>query len=639
MAPDSPLAFDDVVIDFAARRVLRGGVEQALEPKAFAVLAQLAGAPGRAFSREELLDAVWGHRHVTPGVLNRVMTLLRHALGEDAHTPRYLHTLHGIGYRFDLPAATPSAGPDPGEEDRVAVAQPPADEPAAPRIPSARHWPRLAIALLAIVIAVAAAVAWWSRAQRRPVAAPTLIVMPLRPIGDDGGIAAGLSDELITALAHIDGLRVIARESTTLAVDKSIQQRVQQLGISHVLEGSLQRVDQHLRVNLRLIDARDGRALWAQNYDRDAADVLALQREIAQGVAKTLSLRLGLTTRPATRSGDADYYRRLLAASALLERRSGNRADAVEQAEADFRGLVRERPDDARAHAGLASALAQRAYRRPQIAAGLRAEANTEALTAMRLDPVLAEPYRVLAGAACRANRWHDCLLLFGRARDLAPSSALATFQYAMALAQLGYLERATAVMEEALARDPLNTGSHFALGRLLDTQGRHEEARVHFERSDHLAVYARWFNAVWRGHSEQALRAAQQMGSDPDATAYEQQLRPSYIATSQALRDASQWPRARVAMAQTEAASGLMNFLRVFDPQAKPEQLIAGLDGVRQRSYSTWDLLLWTRDLAWLRRDPAFQQYLERNGLLAYWRKEGFPPQCREGEGRVHCD
>ena len=80
-APPDPLVFDDFAIDLAGRRLTRGGQVLALEPKAFDVLALLVGAPGTAFTRDQILDAVWGHRHVTPGVLNRVMTLLRHALG------------------------------------------------------------------------------------------------------------------------------------------------------------------------------------------------------------------------------------------------------------------------------------------------------------------------------------------------------------------------------------------------------------------------------------------------------------------------------------------------------------------------------------------------------------------------------
>lgn len=110
MSAPVPLNFDDVVIDFSGHRLLRHGLEQPLEPKAFAVLALLAGNPGRVFAREEILDAVWGHRHVTPGVLNRVMTLLRHALGEAAQDSRYLHTVHGVGYRFDLPV--PEVSPE-----------------------------------------------------------------------------------------------------------------------------------------------------------------------------------------------------------------------------------------------------------------------------------------------------------------------------------------------------------------------------------------------------------------------------------------------------------------------------------------------------------------------------------------------
>ncbi len=104
------LVFSDVVIDFAGRRLLRGGAEQALEPKAFAVLALLASSPGRVFGRDEILEAVWGHWHVTQSVLNRVMSLLRQALEEDAQQPRLLHT-DGIGYRFDVPATEGVAAP------------------------------------------------------------------------------------------------------------------------------------------------------------------------------------------------------------------------------------------------------------------------------------------------------------------------------------------------------------------------------------------------------------------------------------------------------------------------------------------------------------------------------------------------
>lgn len=176
MPASDNLVFDDVVIDFAGRRLLRAGVVQALEPKAFAVLALLGGTPGRVFTRDEILDAVWGHRHVTPGVLNRVMTLLRHALGEDAHSPHYLHTVHGVGYRFDLPAVAAAPAPPlqlppgPHPHRRAGDALPVARQPPAPlprrRASDVRRARRAGrLAWLALLLAAAGAAGWalWPR--------------------------------------------------------------------------------------------------------------------------------------------------------------------------------------------------------------------------------------------------------------------------------------------------------------------------------------------------------------------------------------------------------------------------------------------------------------------------------------------
>ena len=93
-------SFGDIKVDPGARRVVRQGVDLELEPKAFAVLVALLESAGKALARDDLLDQVWGHRHVTPGVLNRVVGHLRKALGDDAENPRYIQTLHGVGYRF-----------------------------------------------------------------------------------------------------------------------------------------------------------------------------------------------------------------------------------------------------------------------------------------------------------------------------------------------------------------------------------------------------------------------------------------------------------------------------------------------------------------------------------------------------------
>ena len=668
------MSFDEWVIDFAGRRLLRADQPVALEPKAFDVLALLARAPGAAFTRDQILDAVWGHRHVTPGVLNRIMTLLRHALGEDAHAARYLRTLHGVGYRFDLPLAPlqgPLAAPDQPaaalvvRPDQLPMPQPPppppppltqgladpARRPGQERRRSRPVWPLLGSAGLLVLLLLAAG--WWlgrgdvvrppEAAAIKPAAVPTLIVMPLKPIGSDATtpeIAAGLSEQLISELARIAGLRVIARESTSLAAagNRSIVDLVPRLQITHALEGSLQQSGEAMRVHIRLIDAASGRTLWAQDFDRQAADVLTLQRDIARAVAASLTLKLALA--PAPRGGDAEFLRRYFAASSLVGLGSrGMASDRVDRAESEFRELVHQRPDDARAHAGLATVLELRAFQRPALAEGLRQEGAREAEIALALDPGQADAIGVQAAAACRAEQWERCLQRYDQALAIGPSKSVLRFQQAMALASLGYLQRAEQIIRTGSEHDPLNPTWHFGHARVLDTLGQHDAALVEFNRSgNETSPYGRWFNAVWRRDLAQASKLADAMDQGLGAGSYERLLRPGYVAVSAALRDPRKWPQAETAVARTEQESGLMNFTRVLRPGADAAQMLAGLAGARKRSYSTWDLLVWTLDLDYLRRGPAFEHYIADTGILAYWRQHGFPPQCRARGDSAEC-
>lgn len=654
-APTTPLAFDEIVVDFAGRRLLRAGEPVTLEPKAFDVLVLLVTSPGQALTRDQILDAVWGHRHVTPGVLNRIMTLLRHALGEDAATPRYLHTLHGVGYRFDLPSpAVPSAVEPlqhlPTQERPEGERRAEIGRRKVAKSSVSRPW-----TWLAIVVSLAAGLLVWTTwhtgtspkaipaANSAPAGSPTLIVMPLAAIGDQDSsrdIAAGLSDELITELSLVPGLQVIARESTALAAagQAGVPGLVPRLGISHALEGSLRQSGEQLRVHMRLTEARSGKTLWAQDYDRPAKDVLGLQRDIARSVATALALKLGLRPEPVPRGADADFLHRYFAARARLRLVNSTSGDLIDQAEAEFRGLVRERPEDSRAHAGLALALDIRAFRRPALAEQLRVEAGEEAELALRLDPELADAWGVKATAACRAEHWEDCLSWLRKTSQLAPGEAQPKFEYALALATLGYLDRAEALMRESMARDPLNTLWRFGLARVLDTQGRHKEAQEQFRQSQGQAIYGRWFNAVWRGDFAEAEAVCAELDSSTPPRDYERVLKPSYVAVTEALQDPTKWPQARAAMDETERSTGLVNFLRAFDPAVDPGKLMRDLRVVRRRSYSTWDLLLWSRELAFLRKDPSFQAELRSDGTMAYWQQHGFPPQCRKTAQGADC-
>ena len=302
----APLAFDESAIDFAGRRLLRDGIEQPLEPKAFAVLALLAGTPGRVFTRDEILDAVWGHRHVTPGVLNRLMTLLRHALGEDAKAARYLHTVHGVGYRFDLPEAAPDDPPQALQASLPAAPMVPVPSPAPPprasgrrasdrgAVPRALPWLLPLLALLAF-----AGWTWWPHAPSAPGPVPerSIAVLPLVNAGNDAQqvyFSDGLSESLIDALSRFQGLKVIGRTSAFRFRDSKDDSATigRKLGVAYLLAGSVQRAVGAVRISASLVKATDGSTLWAQHYDRPYKNLFALQDEIAQAVAGALQVKL-----------------------------------------------------------------------------------------------------------------------------------------------------------------------------------------------------------------------------------------------------------------------------------------------------------------------------------------------------------
>ncbi|WP_119718609.1 winged helix-turn-helix domain-containing protein [Cognatilysobacter tabacisoli] len=334
--------FGDVVIDAGAHTLTRAGEPQTVEPKAFAVLLLLVERSGQMVPRDELLDAVWGHRHVTPGVLTRVIAQLRHALGDDSHQPRYIQTHHALGYRFigaqngAAPAATPgldgtaASAADHHDEDAPSASPADAGVPAepihapaaaadtgAPADSPASDWPgdrrmhganghghggRRAgdhllrrgwwIALAAGVIALAAA-GWWLRGRDAPPPLePSIAVLPFTTLSDDRQdryFAEGLAAEMHAALAGVHGLKVAAWVPPGALVDgedaKALGKR---LGVATVLDASVRRAGARVRISARLSDTRSGYTLWSRTYDRELTDVFATQSDIAGEVATAL---------------------------------------------------------------------------------------------------------------------------------------------------------------------------------------------------------------------------------------------------------------------------------------------------------------------------------------------------------------
>ena len=663
------IRFDQVDIDLAGRRLRVAGVDAPLEPKAFGVLCLLARQPGRAFTREEILDAVWGHRHVTPGVLNRAVTLIRQALGESAGSSQYLHTLHGVGYRLDADVQVGTSRPaydaastraldnqrDAPREDAVPLAEvhaveavtvvardsvPPvaADAPysarpqpeaieatlASPTRPAQRS--RIAkaawLVLLAALLAIFAAALWLPRRPPAPTAgaAPTLVVLPLQSSGAASGqveLADGLSEELITRLARIKGLHLISRTSSTRAQDAhlDLDQLGERLHATHALEGSLRQSEDQLRIDLRLIEIPGGRTLWAQDYDRKLADVFLIEREIAQSVAQALTLKLAPLNM--SDAGDAQSFRQYLELRHRMwdPKALNAHAEVVEQ----LRAFVARVPEYARAHGLLARAMTQD-LRPVAIPETEREEAAREAARALELDPDQVDAHAALGSIACRVQDWQRCMDEYGRALQLDPTDSVLRASHAAWLAAIGYVEEASQQVETGLASDPLNYESSVLRGWFIDLTGRHEEARRWLDATDSTQLSLRWCNAVWRHDYAGALALAQSRMPADD------KFRDSYIAASEALLDPSRWPQA---MPRVEGT-----FAMLLAPDADHTASMRLVERVWLSRTTPLALMFWSPDFVALRASPAFEDFLRRRHIIDYWRSRGWPPQCRaEGE------
>jgi TolB-like protein/DNA-binding winged helix-turn-helix (wHTH) protein/Flp pilus assembly protein TadD len=402
--------FDGIVVDLGAHQVMRDGAELALEPKAFAVLAALLEQAGTALERDELLDRVWGHRHVTPGVLNRVIAQLRKALGDNAEHPRYIQTLHSLGYRFIADVERVESRPE-SEPSPPHIASPPHSTAAADsagvadpasgsgsqygrRAFDRRASRRLLVPVLVVVAALAVlALVWRQQMQAQVKAEASIAVLPFSSLSsnpDDRYFAEGLAVEMHDALAGVPGLTVAAplppgsdvRNEDAKALGK-------RLGVATVLDASVRRDDNRVRINARLSDTRTGFTLWAETYDRGMSDVFAMQSTIAnQVVQELLGILPGevLSQRLApTRSVEA-YDAYLKGISRLQQAGAG---DHVMRAVGFFKEALAADRNFARAQAGICrSEIRQFESVRE---ADAYARAKTACMQAARMDPGLRE--------------------------------------------------------------------------------------------------------------------------------------------------------------------------------------------------------------------------------------------------------
>lgn len=392
-----------------------------IEPKAMAVLMQLVAAGGRTVPREEIISNVWPRGYVTDDALNGCISQLRRAFGDNAHEPDYIATVPKLGYRL--------------VQDCVPAAEAPRD--AVPRAswPGARHR-RTGMAGVALALLFAAVVAWvglrqvGSSTRHDAVdahAEKSVAVLPFANLSNDernAFFAHGMQDEILSNLARVSGLKVISRTSVMKygsTSRRSMRDIARTLDVNYVIEGSVQRIGDKVRVTAQLIDARRDAHLWADHYDRKITDVFAIESDIAARIAEQLRARLTPTERAAMMqapTSDLQAYELYDRARYVLVWNIANGADnGWRQRIRLLKQATRRDPQFALAWSAMARAYSELSAFADSPDDDL-AKARQAIDTALRLQPDLEDAHRELARyyhAKGNSQRAYDMLVVMSQ--------------------------------------------------------------------------------------------------------------------------------------------------------------------------------------------------------------------------------
>jgi TolB-like protein len=339
-----------------------------------------------------------------------------------------------------------------------------------------RLW--IVLGLASLVLALAGAGWWWAQ-RRTPIA---IAVLPLENTSHDPAneyFADGLTDELIRNLSIIDGLTVRSRTSSfgLKGQPQNIRDAGRQLQADYILEGSVLRAGQQLRIDVQLVRVRDDFPLWSDRFDRKLMDVFAIQDEIALGIVNNLRLKLGGGRRRYETSLEA--YDLFLRARAMPNRRGRGWAS---EAIAIYQQVIAKDARFAPAYAGLAAAFAASSAQgfrddHTDELAGMRAAAEN----AIRLDPLLAEAHDALGMVYMRDGKWAESEASFRRAIELDSSSSDAYNDFSTwLLLPLGRVDEAVHQLRLAAKADPLSPFIQQRLAAMLIIAGRYKEAAAH---------------------------------------------------------------------------------------------------------------------------------------------------------------
>jgi TolB-like protein/Flp pilus assembly protein TadD len=491
--PDNPLLrIGTLRVDPRLDEISKDGAVIKLQPRTMRLLVCLAEHAGDVVSVEQLLDQVWKDVVVTPDSVYQAIAMLRRVIGDDAKDPNYIANVLRRGYRLVAPVSPWLDAPLASDEDLPTVA-------------AASYPPR------------ATAIAAGPRDE-------SIAVLPFADMSesrDQGYFADGMAEELLTLLAKVPGLRVIGRTSCSRFKDERQDLRTigNLLGAAYVVEGSVRKSGNRLRVTVQLIDTHDGSPLWSESYDKECHEALEIQQQIAASLVRALQVAVGvdLPSRPILKSAAGyDLYKR--------GRHALDRFDKAgfESAEGYFQQALALDPTALRAAESLALVhlyMAEWGYAPPR--EGFE-RARQSFKRVLELDPTSAMAHCQLAcihavydwdpGAAVDKIR---------RALELDPRDPGILVTAGMIYLSLDQMDEATGFVNAALALDPMGAVAHSELGTICYRTGRYAEAEAKFRTSIEISPTFAWNQwtlgmvLLAAGKSKQALAQMRKITSD----------------------------------------------------------------------------------------------------------------------------
>jgi adenylate cyclase len=498
MGNEDSLFIDGWHVDVESNRITCDGVEAKLEPRSMELLVYLVRRPGQVVSRAEIEDQVWHGRVVSYEALSGTIAKIRKAFRDTNKEHRIIETIPKSGYRLIAPIVHSISQPALSSE-AVNSTSVPANN-------------TKAIVAATALIAMAIALTWWQPwiEREQPLSIdrmafqlpdkPSIAVLPFTNMSDDpeqGYFADGMTEDLITDLSKISGLFVIARNSTFAYKNTSVKihQVAEELGVRYVMEGSVQRVDNQVRINAQLIDAASGGHIWAERYDGNLDDVFSMRDGITRKIMTALSVKLvdqQLESQDRIETNSPEAYDSMLRGWAHYQLFT---PDDMIKAIPYLENAIGLDPAFARAHAVLAAVywgICNNAW-----AESVRMSyEDCNRKTSQHLAEAMKNPtplaHRILARQHEYGERWDEAVIEAEKAIALDPNDANGYQAMSALLVNLGRAAEGLEHIKKAIRLDP-KADYLWRLGYAQFHMERYDEAAITLHRATKRNPYNDW--------------------------------------------------------------------------------------------------------------------------------------------------